>query len=54
VVDFDAVLGLPELQAFAGWVVLEQDRVAVRRADLPAVRAIEERNLEVVVTALGG
>jgi inosose dehydratase len=54
VVDFDAVLALPELQAFAGWVVLEQDRVAVRRSDLPAVRAIEQGNLEVVVAALGG
>lgn len=48
VVDFDAVLALPELRSFAGWVVLEQDRVAVGVDDLDRVRAIEERNLDVV------
>jgi inosose dehydratase len=46
-VDFPAVLA--ELDGFSGWAVVEQDRVAVRLEDLPAVRAVEERNL----TALG-
>jgi inosose dehydratase len=51
VVDFAAVLGLPDLAAFDGWTVLEQDRVAVRVDDLEQVRAIEERNLAVVNAA---
>jgi len=33
---------------FPGWTVLEQDRIAVRRGDLEAVRAVEERNLAYV------
>lgn len=45
-VDFDAVLA--ELDGYAGWTVLEQDRVAVRVDDLPAVRAVEAANLELV------
>jgi inosose dehydratase len=45
-VDFDAVLG--ELDGYDGWTVLEQDRVAVRVEDLPAVRAVEASNLELV------
>lgn len=52
-VDFAAVLALPELERFSGWTVLEQDRVAVRVDDLPAVRAVEARNLAVVEDALG-
>jgi inosose dehydratase len=44
-VDLAAVLALPELAAFDGWTVLEQDRVAVRVTDLSAVRAVEEQNL---------
>jgi inosose dehydratase len=51
-VDLAAVLALPELTAFDGWTVLEQDRVAVRVADLTAVRAVEERNLAYVTAAL--
>jgi len=47
-VDLPGLLALPELEAFEGWVVLEQDRIAVRSDDLPAVRAVEQRNLEVV------
>jgi len=47
-VDLAAVLALPELAGFEGWVVLEQDRVAVRAADLEAIRAVEERNLALV------
>jgi len=42
-VDFLAVLGA--LGDFAGWAVVEQDRVAVQVDDLPAVRAVEVRNL---------
>jgi len=45
-VDFDAVLA--ELDGYDGWTVLEQDRVAVRVDDLPAVRAVEASNLELV------
>jgi inosose dehydratase len=51
-VDFRAVLALPALQDFDGWIVLEQDRVAVRTADLEAVRRVEEANLRVVREAL--
>jgi inosose dehydratase len=47
-VDLPGVLALPELECFDGWVVLEQDRIAVRAEDVPAVRAVEQRNLEVV------
>lgn len=47
-VDFTAVLALPELSGYDGWTVLEQDRVAVRPEDVPAVRAVEERNLAFV------
>jgi inosose dehydratase len=42
-VDFPAVL--EALDGFAGWAVVEQDRIAVRIDDLPAVRSVEERNL---------
>jgi inosose dehydratase len=42
-VDFGAVLGA--LPGYGGWAVVEQDRVAVQVDDLPAVRAVEERNL---------
>jgi inosose dehydratase len=45
-VDFAAVLSA--LPAFDGWAVVEQDRVAVRAEDLPAVRAVEERNLAIL------
>jgi inosose dehydratase len=51
VVDFTAVL--EAIGPFAGWVVLEQDRVAVRVDDLGAMRAVEEQNLAVVEDALG-
>jgi inosose dehydratase len=48
VVDFGAVLSLPELASFAGWTVLEQDRVGVPVEQLDAVRAVEAGNLAVV------
>jgi inosose dehydratase len=51
-VDFGGVLAAPELASFDGWVVLEQDRVAVRLGDLASVRAVEEANLAVVRAAL--
>jgi inosose dehydratase len=47
-VDLPGVLAVPELESFDGWIVLEQDRIAVRAEDVPAVRAVEQRNLEVV------
>jgi inosose dehydratase len=50
-VDFAAVLATPELEDFRGWAVLEQDRVAVRAADLEQVRAVEEANLAVLRAA---
>src|SRR5207248_127494 len=45
-VDFAAVLA--ELGDYEGWLVIEQDRVAVRLDDLESVRMVEVRNLEVV------
>lgn len=47
-VDLDGLLASPQLAAFAGWTVLEQDRIAVRAADLPEVQAVERRNLAFV------
>jgi inosose dehydratase len=47
-VDLHGVLALPELQDFDGWIVLEQDRVAVRASELTAVRSVEEANLRFV------
>lgn len=52
IVDLPAVLALPELQDFDGWIVLEQDRVAVRARDLAAVRDVEAANLRHVQEAL--
>jgi inosose dehydratase len=51
-VDLHAVLALPELQRFEGWIVLEQDRVAVSADDLESVRRVEEANLRYVREAL--
>jgi inosose dehydratase len=48
VVDIDGFLVAAAGDGFDGWVVLEQDRVAVRDGDLDAVREIEARNLDVV------
>jgi inosose dehydratase len=45
-VDFAAVLAA--LEGYDGWLVVEQDRVAVRVEDVDAVRVIEERNLAVI------
>jgi hypothetical protein len=39
---------LAALPAYDGWAVVEQDRVAVQVDDLPAVRAVEERNVAVL------
>jgi inosose dehydratase len=46
VVDFDEVLG--QLDDYSGWAVIEQDRIAVRAADLESVRGIEAHNLALV------
>jgi inosose dehydratase len=51
-VDVHAVLALPELQDFDGWIVLEQDRVAVPADELPAIRAAEHANLRYVQKSL--
>jgi inosose dehydratase len=53
IVDFRAVMALPQLEAFAGWLVLEQDRVAVSVGDLEQVRAVEQGNLDAVAHARG-
>src|SRR5207249_11148236 len=50
-VDFGAVLA--ELDTFDGWMVIEQDRVAVRVDDLESVCDVEVRNLAVVRQAIG-
>jgi len=50
-VDFAAVLAA--LPGYEGWAVVEQDRVAVGADDLPAVRAVEERNLAAIAAARG-
>jgi inosose dehydratase len=50
VVDFAAVLAA--IGPFDGWVVLEQDRVAVSAGDLGAMRVVEAQNLAVVEDAL--
>ena len=49
VVDFDAVL--TKLEDYSGWAVVEQDRIAVRAADLDGVRRIEAQNLATVSRA---
>jgi sugar phosphate isomerase/epimerase len=46
-VDLAGVLTAPAIRS-ARWIVLEQDRIAVSRADLDRVRAVEQRNLEFV------
>jgi len=45
-VDFAAVRA--ELDGYEGWTVLEQDRVAVTVDELPAIAAVEARNLAAV------
>jgi len=50
-VDFAAVLS--ELEGYDGWLVVEQDRVAVRLDDLGSVRDVEVRNLALVRRAAG-
>lgn len=52
IVDLAAVLALPELSEFDGWIVLEQDRVAVGAADLESVRQVEAANLRAVRNTL--
>jgi sugar phosphate isomerase/epimerase len=45
VVPLEAFLGQRRVRELDGFAVLEQDRMAVTVEDLPAVRAVEERNL---------
>jgi inosose dehydratase len=52
VVPLREFLGRPEVRELDGYAVLEQDRMAVRVDDLPAVREVEERNLRFVQEAL--
>jgi len=46
VVPLREFLAQPEVRGLDGYAVLEQDRIAVRVDDLPAVREVEERNLQ--------
>jgi inosose dehydratase len=46
VVPLSEFLAQPEVRTLDGYAVLEQDRMAVRIEDLPAVREVEERNLQ--------
>ena len=52
VVPLREFLAQPEVRELDGYAVLEQDRMAVRIADLPAVREVEERNLRYVQESL--
>jgi inosose dehydratase len=52
IVDVEGFLAATTANGFDGWLVLEQDRVAVRDPDLDDVRAVEERNLDAVRRAL--
>ena len=52
IVDVEGFLAATTADGFDGWLVLEQDRVAVRDGDLDGVAAVEERNLEAVRRAL--
>jgi hypothetical protein len=46
VVPLDDFLTLPEVRGLDVWAVIEQDRVAVTVADMPLIRAADERNRE--------
>jgi len=52
VVPLREFLAQPEVRELDGYAVLEQDRMAVRIDDLPAVREVEERNLRYVQESL--
>jgi inosose dehydratase len=52
VVPLREFLSRPALRGLDGYAVLEQDRMAVRVDDLPAVRQVEERNLRFVEEGL--
>jgi inosose dehydratase len=52
VVPLREFLSQPDVRDLDGYAVLEQDRMAVRVDDLPAVREVEERNLRFVQQAL--
>src|SRR5438876_347252 len=40
------ILAQPEVRGLDGYAALEQDRIAVRVDDLPAVQVVEEQNLQ--------
>jgi inosose dehydratase len=52
VVPLSDFLALPEVRTLDGFGVIEQDRVAVTIADMPEVRAADERNRRFVGEAL--
>jgi len=52
VVPLREFLALADVRSFGGFAVIEQDRVAVTLADMPTVRAADERNHRFVVEAI--
>ena len=46
IVPLSEFLAQPEVRGLDGYAVLEQDRIAVRVDDLPAVQVVEEQNLQ--------
>jgi inosose dehydratase len=53
VVPLREFLSVPEVRKLDGFAVIEQDRVAVTLADMPDVRAADERNRRFVAEVLG-
>jgi inosose dehydratase len=47
--DLAGFLAQPEIRAFDGWVVIEQDRIRVRADDLERVARVERQNRERVL-----
>jgi inosose dehydratase len=52
-VDLAGFLSLPQMRAFDGWAVVEQDRVRVTARDLAGTAAVERRNRDLVLAWSG-
>ncbi|MFL5925767.1 MAG: TIM barrel protein [Gaiellaceae bacterium] len=52
--EIDLAGVLAHLSSYDGWLVVEQDRIAVQVDDVPAVREAEQRNLEFVRARVEG
>jgi len=53
-VDLAEILAMQHVRSGANWIVLEQDRIAVRAGDLAAVTADERHNRDFVVSHMAG